>query len=110
MEYGDTIILSPDDLHDCITGYGVDTIGHHLSLIEQAGFIEQTRGRPAIGILFSGLTWAGHDFIDSVRDQDVWEKTKSIAARAGGFTVEILVASAKGILEQMATSLLRGQH
>lgn len=109
MQYGECIHIQPTDPSIHVDGYTTDSIAYHLSLIEQAGFIEQTRG-PAIGIMFSGINWEGHDFIDSVRSPDVWEKTKEAAAAVGGFTVEILVASAKAYLQQRVAGLLCGQR
>jgi hypothetical protein len=44
------------------------------------------------------LTWAGHDFLDSVRDPKIWRATKDRVKEAGGFTIEILAASAKEII------------
>ena len=108
MQYGEHVHIQPTDPRIHVEGYATDGIAYHLTLIEQAGFIEQTRG-PAIGIMFSGISWESHDFIDSVRSPDVWEKTKKAAAAVGGFTVEILVASAKTYLQQRVTGLLCGQ-
>lgn len=110
LEYGDNIHLLPDDYRIRIDGYSFEQIAYHLSLIEQAEFIERGRSGPAIGIMFSGISWAGHDFIDSVRNQDAWDNTKSIAVAVGGFTVDILVTSAKAYLQQKFTELLGGQR
>lgn len=52
------------------------------------------------GIGFRALTWAGHDFIDSVRDPETWAKTKKTAAGAGGFTVDLLKDLAKGLIKK----------
>lgn len=59
-------------------------------------------------IEFAGLTWAGHDFLDSVRSPDVWDKTRAVAAAAGGFTVDLLVATAKTYLEAKFKGLIGG--
>jgi hypothetical protein len=91
-----------------IPGYNADQIDYHLALIKEAGFIDSGGARPMIGIGFRRLTWAGHDFLDSVRDKTVWEKTKATAGQAGGFTVDILVGIAKEIIKQNAVKLLGG--
>jgi hypothetical protein len=46
------------------------------------------------------LTWAGHDFIDSVRDEKTWAKTKQGALAAGGWTLDILKDLAKGFIKK----------
>ena len=46
------------------------------------------------------LTWEGHDFLDSVRDPEIWKKTKTGAMAAGGFTVDLLKDLAKGLIKK----------
>ena len=88
-----------------IEGYDANAIEYHLSLIEEAGLIEHVNSRPMQGIMFRRLSWAGHDFLDAARDKTVWEKTKQTAARAGGFTVDLLVGIAKEIIKQNLAKL-----
>jgi hypothetical protein len=52
------------------------------------------------------LTWAGHDFLDSVRDPKIWRTTKGRVKAAGGFTIEILATVAKKVIEENLASLL----
>ena len=69
----------------------------HLGLIEDAGFVEMQRSSGAIYV--QRMTWVGHDFLDSVRDPEIWKKTKDGATAAGGFTVELLRDLAKGLVK-----------
>lgn len=52
------------------------------------------------GWFVNGVTWSGHDFIDSIRDPDVWDRTKAGASKAGRFTVELLKDLAKGFIKK----------
>jgi hypothetical protein len=36
------------------------------------------------------LTAAGHDYLDTIRDPEIWRQTKEGARAAGGFTIEML--------------------
>ncbi len=92
----------PDVLH--VDGYDEAQLAYHLELIEEAGFIE-TLNSPSC---FSRLSWAGHDFVDSVRSPDVWERTKRAASAAGGFTVDLLLSAAKTYLEGKIKGLISG--
>jgi len=68
-------------------------------LMQEAGFLLTEKGSmlfPAIG----GLSWQGHDFLDSVRNPDVWAKTKKGAEAAGGFTADLLKDLAKGFVKK----------
>jgi Hypothetical protein (DUF2513) len=71
----------------------------HLELLCGAGFIEDRMNASNAEILFTGLSWSGHDFLDSVRDPEIWQKTKDGAKAAGGFTVELLSDIAKGLIK-----------
>jgi uncharacterized protein DUF2513 len=46
------------------------------------------------------LTWAGHDFLDAVRDPKVWARTKRGAEHVKGFTFDLLKDLAKGLLKK----------
>lgn len=76
----------------------------HVRLLINAGYVD---GK-AIGImgtnvgqlLISGLTWEGHDFVEAVKNDTVWSKTKAaINAQGGNATVEIVKALATAFLK-----------
>ncbi|MGH6849314.1 MAG: DUF2513 domain-containing protein [Methylocella sp.] len=52
------------------------------------------------GIVISKLTWAGHDFLDSVRDPKLWEKTKREIDAAEGYTFDLVKDLAKGFIKK----------
>ena len=41
------------------------------------------------------LTWQGHEFLDAVRDPEVWGRAKDGAEAAGNWTIGFLAESAK---------------
>lgn len=75
-----------DDLR--VEGFTIDQIEYHLNLIDEAGLIVGAGNRPMSGIFFRSLSWEGHDFLDSIRDPEVWRKTKNSVKEVGGFTFE----------------------
>jgi hypothetical protein len=95
---GAVYIFAPGDKEVGVEGYTPEQIQYHLTLLKEIRFIEAPGSQPLIGITFSRLTWAGHDYIDAVRDPDIWRKTKQSAEAAGGFTVDILSDLAKGLI------------
>jgi hypothetical protein len=48
---------------------------------------------------FVGLTWHGHDLVDSIRDPEIWKMTKEGVEKAGGFTFELIGELAKGFIK-----------
>lgn len=45
------------------------------------------------------LTWEGHEFLDSVRDAEVWSKTKEAASSFGSYGLDMLKDLAKGFIK-----------
>lgn len=40
------------------------------------------------------LTWDGHEYLDTIRDEAVWRKTKQAVQAAGGFSLKVLAGIA----------------
>lgn len=83
-----------------IDGYSWEQVLYHYQLAVEAGLVDQGGQGVMNGFLFRRLTWAGHDFVDAVRDDDIWRKTRQGATAAGGFSVELLKDLAKGFIRK----------
>jgi hypothetical protein len=81
------------------------TVFGHLNLLCDADFIDGEMNASNAELGFQGLTWAGHDFLDSVRDPEIWRKTKDGVKAAGGFTVDLLGDIAKGLIKTQLKKL-----
>jgi hypothetical protein len=82
-----------------VDGHSTTEIAYHLRLLKDAGLIgPPTKSQLGTAIWFDGLTWAGHDYLDAIRDPEVWRKTKEGASAAGGFTVDLLKKLAEGLI------------
>ncbi|WP_185151475.1 DUF2513 domain-containing protein [Peribacillus simplex] len=51
-----------------------------------------------IGI--SEMTWDGHEFLDNIRDNQIWKQTKNAANKVTGASLSILSELAKSFLSQ----------
>jgi len=71
----------------------------HERLLREKGLLRN--GSQRIGMLISlyGLTWEGHDFLDSIRNPEVWRKTKEATNKVGGWTLEFVGEIAKGFFK-----------
>src|ERR1700709_389624 len=102
---GGTYLFSYDDFDSngelFIEGYSPEEIEYHLNLIDQAELIRSGVEYSSVnGIMFKSVSWQGHDFVDSIRDAKVWEKTREGALNAGGFTFDLLKDLAKGYIKK----------
>jgi hypothetical protein len=101
MRVGGAFIISHEDDEVQVPGYSGEEIAYHLRLIDQAGFAIGSNFKPmAGGIAFTGFSWEGHDFIDSVRDPEIWRKTEGALEQAGGFSLDLAKALAKGFIKK----------
>jgi hypothetical protein len=74
-----------------IPGYGTGEVMYHVGLLYDHGFVKglkiPLRGHTVYHP--DGLTASGHECLDSIRDEGVWEKAKAISLqRTGSVTFE----------------------
>lgn len=69
---------------------------HHMNMLVEANLLRMV-GKPTLGGSFgvSGMSMAGHDFLDAIRDDTIWDKTKDRLSKAGGWTLDIALAVAQ---------------
>jgi hypothetical protein len=97
---GGVVHLSPDDEELAVEGYEPAQIEYHLDQIHEAGLIDDGGFRPMRGVGFRKLTWAGHDFVDTVRDPEVWAKTKEGASVVKSWSLDTLKEIGKGLIKK----------
>src|SRR5919112_3589579 len=75
----------------------------HFELVLASGLVNGkiSRSQSSRGdvISISGLTWEGHEWVEMVRSQSVWNETKSMLLESGGaLTYELTKIAAMTIL------------
>lgn len=95
---GHSTPLGPNELQ--IDGYSGEKIAYHIQLLKSAGFVRELRSKPLrYGLNYSGLSWDGHEFLDSVRDDAIWRNTRTAVNAVGGFTFDLVKDMAKAFLK-----------
>jgi len=85
-------------------------IKYHLNLLYEAAWItaepvRSTTSDRVIYVLPFELTWQGHDFLDAIRNDTVWQRTKNVIARAGGSVpIEVM----RGVANRVIQAVLNG--
>ena len=51
------------------------------------------------------LSFKGHEFLNTVRDEKVWSRTKEIAQKTGNFSLDILKTIAVKIAQELITGM-----
>lgn len=83
-----------------LDGYDDNVVAYHVRIMYEAGFLDaeaitskSTESR-LIDVWPFGLTWEGHEFLDSIRQRSVLAKVKE---RLGGGLVDVPFAVIKGL-------------
>lgn len=107
------ILLACEELGDTssaleangIEGSDAETVSYHMSLLIEAGLI---KGHCSQGMndpmrcFATSLTWEGHEFLDKVRSNNVWNKVKAVAREKGiSLSLDVIKIAAKAAIEQM---------
>jgi hypothetical protein len=86
--------------------YGQDDVNEHVELLIEAGLLkgEVLKGLGGVhGMMITGLTWSGHDFIQAAASPAVWRKSLAVVKEKGGaITFDLF----KALLESIAKAAL----
>lgn len=96
-----------------IDGYDIETIAYHCDLLFEAGLIKSYKPTYANdGIYFfsvGALTWEGHDFLDKIRENTMWNRTKTnIKENALPMTLEVIKSVATSFINSQLSKYLDG--
>jgi hypothetical protein len=84
-------------------------LDYHICLLHEAGLIQalERKGLSSIGPwTVQRLTWDGHEFLDTIRDPEIWSKTKAGAAAAGAWSIGLLKDIGTGYIKMKAKEVL----
>ena len=83
-----------------LSGYCLPSITYTALKLKEAGYIdayiESSDGRIS-AVCFSSITFTGHQFLENIRNQANWHKTKEVAVKAGNFTLKVLESISSGL-------------
>lgn len=94
-----------------VEGYDMKTIAYHCSILFDAGFVSDYKGQYGDGeLLFFGvgrLTWEGHEFLDKIRSDTIWNRTKTtIISKGLPFVIEVVKEVATAVSTAMVQSAI----
>jgi hypothetical protein len=88
-----------------IPNYTKEQIGYHAVLLGEAGLADvrdvTSMGSGSPEAMIIRLTWAGHEFLDSARQNKVWNLTKDAIGEIGGASLDIWIALLSANIKRM---------
>ena len=101
-----------EEVHNLsVEGYDKQEIAYHCEMLHQEGFIKNYYSADCDnfdGVLFfrvQDLTWQGHDLLEVIRQDTIWNKTKETIAEKG---LSITVGTIKTIATAFITAAAEG--
>ncbi len=80
---------------------------YHLALLIEAGFIHGTTIKDQNGeetsVIFTRLTWAGHEFLDVAKNETAWKTAGERIKKAG---VQVTISLLEELLKQVLKNTL----
>ncbi|QFY85039.1 DUF2513 domain-containing protein [Bacillus subtilis] len=90
-------ILKLSDLHRFAVSkqYILDDVLYTVEKLVEAEFIKADLDKIEVG----QMTYNGHMFLETIKDRNVWEKTKAVVSKVEGVSLSILTDVASSILK-----------
>ncbi len=90
-----------------LSEYPPEVCNYHRALLIEAGLAvghihERSNGMPD-AVLVQRLTWEGHEYLDAIRSEDIWARTKRTFKNQG---VAMTFDLVKTVAIKLATDLL----
>jgi len=114
------ILIAIEEQYEDVAIYGLEvdgldmkTVSYHCKILHDGGFISDYGAQFSCNELYSfgvgSLTWQGHEFLDKIRDDAIWEKTKSTVTKKGlPMAIDVVKDVATAIIGEMTKSTIRG--
>lgn len=87
-----------------VPGHTGEEISYHIMLLDEAGLIEAENVSSSDGMDWKALrlTYAGHEFLDAARNDNVWSSAKEwVMASTGVLTLEALKVALPEVIKRI---------
>lgn len=90
---------------DSLPEHDTDQVSYHIGLLVESGYCNGTRSSDYELIrqfTATSLTWEGHELLDKIRSESIWNKTKATALEKGiDLSVEVVKSIASRVIERV---------
>lgn len=91
---------SPDK-YKILSNYQENVVLYHIKQCELSGLVAQVKWFLSGNCLVGHLSPKGHEFLENIRSDTNWEKTKTIAREAGSLSLQALAQIATSVISDM---------
>ena len=92
-----TNALTSQSILEILKDYSLNDISYTIEKLNEAGYIKASMYIDGTAAVYD-ITYNGHIFLDSIRDNNIWTKTKSKISKLAGVSLPII--------QQVATQMI----
>lgn len=89
---------------EILSKYDSETIKYTLAKLDETDFLKSTTrwvNNDLKDFSTGMVTWEGHKFLDTVRDDKVWSNTKSIVSKFSSVSISMVESIASNVISQL---------
>lgn len=93
----------PRDWKDLdITEWPREQVAYTISVLADGGLIEaeELSSHDSYDWRATRLTFQGHEYLETIRDSEVWRTTKEVANKTGVYSLQVLMEAGKMVVKQ----------
>jgi len=109
MEFGFELTMRYFSTEDRLIKYSKETIIYTADKLIEANYVKGKIFYAADDVhevRLTALTWDGHHFLDNIRDDGVWKKTKNITSKFSSVSIPLLSSIASSVISKMISNEL----
>jgi len=103
--------LNLNKVSSLMPDYTLEDIAYSTIMANEANLIEAhiiNADNRFYNCIYSSLTYEGHQFLENVKSNTVWEKTKKITKQIGSTSIGIISSVASDVLKQLISQQFGG--
>ena len=104
-DYHKSCCISPSSLADSLQSYPVNVVMYHLEQCCFSGYFSKYSSDLEGNVTIKGLSPLGHQFIDNIRNDNIWNDVKNISGKVGSKSLNALMQISTGVI----TSIIEHQ-
>lgn len=95
------------DVIEALPMYSPEDIWYSIDILASADCIDAGGNEENVKQLqITQITYKGHQFLESIKPQPVWEKTKSIISKIGIHTLSFVEDTAQSVIKEFTKQLV----
>ncbi len=95
---------------DLTKKYNSNDIIYVLQKLNEAGFLKvrfyQSSSTSVYSLSIDSITWEGHKFLDTIRDNTVWSDTKNVVSKFSSVSITMISDIASNVISQIINKQL----